>query len=197
MGVRWLAVAAMTTAALAQCGSELSSELKISYREMSTRAAANRIQSSSNQTAIEVDTYIHVIHNGTTKDEGYLSSEQLDKQMAVLNEVFGRHSIQFNLLETEYIENEKWAHGDPDGRLEMQTLRKGSYGDLNLYFLKSMGGQVTGECTFPLEYATFPDPNAILERDGCLTVSSTVNGGSDPAKHDGLTAVHEVGHWFG
>ncbi|CAH0024637.1 unnamed protein product [Clonostachys rhizophaga] len=191
MALRQIAlVSTMAIGALARCGAELSLELKANYK-IPTRAA-----SIASTDPIEVNTYIHVITNGSTIEDGHLTSEQLDKQKAVLNDVFADHSIQFNFLDTTYTENEDWALGNM--RQDMTTaLRKGSYKDLNLFFLLSMGGQVTGQCSFPLNLTDFPDPDRMKSMDACMMVSSTVPGGSHPTYNGGLNAVHEVGHWFG
>lgn len=191
MALRQVAlVSIMAIGALARCGAELSPELKANYK-IPTRAA-----SIASTDPIKVNTYIHVITNGSTIDDGHLTSEQLDKQKAVLNDVFADHSIQFNFLDTTYTENKDWALGNM--RQDMTTaLRKGSYKDLNLFFLLSMGGQVTGQCSFPLNLTDFPDPDRMKSMDACMMVSSTVPGGSHPTYNGGLNAVHEVGHWFG
>ncbi|CAH0051493.1 unnamed protein product [Clonostachys solani] len=183
-------VSTMVIGALARCGAELSPELKANY-EIPTRTA-----SIASADPIEVNTYIQVITNGSTIDDGYLTSEQLDKQKAVMNDVFADHSIQFNFLDTTYTENEDWAHGIMMQDMSI-ALRKGSYKDLNIFFLQSMGGQVTGQCSFPLNLTDFPDPGRMKSLDGCMVVSSTIPGGSHPTYNGGLTAVHEVGHWFG
>ncbi|VUC23353.1 unnamed protein product [Clonostachys rosea] len=183
-------VSTMAVCALARCGAELSPELKANYK-IPTPAA-----SIASADTIEVNTYIHVVSNGSTIDDGYLTSEQLDKQKAVLNNVFADYSIHFNFLDTDYTENADWAHGIMTQDMT-SALRKGSYKDLNLFFLGSMGGQVTGQCSFPLNLTDFPDPSTMVSRDGCMIVSNTIPGGPHLTYNLGLNAVHEVGHWFG
>jgi hypothetical protein len=71
-------------------------------------------------------------------------------------------------------------------------LRNGSYNDLNLWFVPTLGDY--GYCTLPatgdsLQYAYF--------QDGCTIRSDTVPGGRANNYNLGKTVTHEVGHWLG
>lgn len=72
-----------------------------------------------------------------------------------------------------------------------KALRKGDYKTLNVYFLGLSGGL--------LGYCYFPDVNNAnnLMYDGCSILFSSVPGGSTATYNLGLTATHEIGHWFG
>ncbi|CAH0003611.1 unnamed protein product [Clonostachys byssicola] len=198
MAFNLLGLATLAAGALASCGTTLMPEHKDMYKRAASLTRPEDLSLASRQT-VEIDTYIHVVSNGTTAEEGYVTVDQLDQQMAVLNEVFGRHSYHYNVKNVEYIESEAWAHGE-DRQNMLMTLHKGEYHDLNLYFLKNMGPTNFGQCSYPLNLTNFEGTEGLKERmimlDGCMVVSNTVPGGSRPGKHDGLATVHEVGHWL-
>jgi hypothetical protein len=73
-------------------------------------------------------------------------------------------------------------------------LRKGDYKTLNLYFLKDVGNKTLGRCYFPREVKLGSDEFYV---DGCNARYSTITGGSLPGYEQGITTVHEVGHWLG
>lgn len=74
-----------------------------------------------------------------------------------------------------------------------KALRKGNYGDLNIYFIGTHGG-AGGYCYLPTDA---PQGSESFILDGCSIAASRVAGGSSPYFRLGKTAVHEVGHWFG
>ena len=51
-----------------------------------------------------------------------------------------------------------------------------------------------GYCYFP---TTTNTGSTDFYYDGCTVLSSTVPGGDETGYDEGLTAVHESGHWFG
>lgn len=71
-------------------------------------------------------------------------------------------------------------------------LRKGTYRDLNLYFLTKIDG--FGYCTLPTKVE--PDSEDFFY-DGCVIRHDTVPGGAATNFNLGKTVTHEVGHWFG
>ncbi|EOD51926.1 putative metalloprotease protein [Neofusicoccum parvum UCRNP2] len=76
-----------------------------------------------------------------------------------------------------------------------ESLRKGNYATLNLYFQrKTLPGGSSGYCTFPgiVEEGTIDFFN-----DGCVIDAQTTPGGSAAPYNEGKTSTHEVGHWFG
>lgn len=113
----------------------------------------------------------------------------ITNQLAAMNERYAPYGISFVNAGADWTVNAAWAR---DGNEEaMKTaLRKGTYADLNLYFIPSMA--YLGYCYFP----TTPSADDILY-DGCTILSTTVPGGSQTNYNQGLTAVHEIGHWFG
>lgn len=74
-----------------------------------------------------------------------------------------------------------------------KALHKGTYADLNLYFLSDLGGGLLGFCYFPESSPSSDDK--IL--DGCICLASSMPNAGATNYQQGLTAVHEVGHWFG
>jgi hypothetical protein len=182
----------------AQCGTFEPPATLSAEAEMAIPRAENNGIRTARSSEVVIDTFIHVLHNGTTTEQGFLSEEQIEAQMNAINEAFAPYSFRFNLIEAQQIENEDWAYSQFRNEMKYQ-LHKGSYSDLNLYFVNRMGAVdgVTGECTFPNDPNIFIDPDLFQLRDGCLVVSHTVPGGSHPAYNLGLNAVHEIGHWLG
>jgi hypothetical protein len=80
-------------------------------------------------------------------------------------------------------------------------LRKGTYADLNLYFLSDFdplefrvpNGTTYGVCRYP---ELGPTP-AGFTLDGCIIRQDAMNGTSRNEAKFGYTVVHEVGHWLG
>lgn len=117
----------------------------------------------------------------------------LSDQLAVLNADFAPHDIAFNLLGTDRIINAGWAVDNNE--IAMKTaLRKGGYGDLNVYFQVRLMKNFLG-------YAQLPGPitpgSFAFIRDGVSLNAQTVPGGSQATFNLGKTATHEVGHWLG
>lgn len=89
--------------------------------------------------------------------------------------------------------NDEWAAGSLDYEMK-SSLRKGTYADLNLYFLTNIGGGVLGYCQFP---GNFDAADKAFSTDGCSVLADTIPGGEITYFNRGGSAVHEVGHWFG
>ena len=137
-------------------------------------------------TSIEVDTYFHVITNGT---EGLLTNEQLLMQLQVLNNSYSPQGITFRLIGNTTTDNAVWFTADRDGEVAMkEALRLGDSSTLNIYF---KGGAVLGRATLPWLYSSAP------KADGVVVSYTTIPMGSEVAFNEGKTLVHETGHWFG
>ena len=76
-----------------------------------------------------------------------------------------------------------------------RRLRRGDYGDLNIYYLASPANDTLGYSAYPL-YNVQTDADEFYD-DGCVVLASTVPGGSQEGYDLGRTTTHEVGHWFG
>lgn len=101
------------------------------------------------------------------------------------------YGISFVQAGLDYTINTAWA-SDQDELAMKKALRKGTYADLNLYFEPNF--DYLGYCYFPTD-TTGSDEDFYL--DGCSIYSFSVPGGSIANYNEGLTVVHEVGHWFG
>ena len=72
------------------------------------------------------------------------------------------------------------------------SLRKGSYADLNLYFLSNIENGLLGICRFPT-YA--PQGSYEFIVDGYIVLSATLPKGLEKGYSLGGTAIHEIGHY--
>ncbi|TKX24129.1 extracellular metalloprotease-2 [Elsinoe australis] len=163
--------------------------------ELLEEAAKEPTTDTGRRSAIRVETYVHVVT--TNASAGVYTQTQVDRQIDVMNDAYGPAGISFKNLGTTFTVNDAWATGGLQGSVtEAQmksTLRQGSYDTLNLYFLSDLGGGLLGYCYFPEKTLN----QTIVQRDGCINLAGSLPGG-DAVNYDlGLTAVHEVGHWFG
>ena len=114
-----------------------------------------------------------------------------------MNQAYASSNIQFTLRSTDFTVNARWAAAGQDTAAESEmkeALHKGTYSDLNLYFLSNLGDGLLGFCYFPLDNPTAED----VLLDGCVILAGTVPGANEVPNYDlGLSAVHETGHWFG
>ncbi|KAK0672412.1 hypothetical protein QBC41DRAFT_217106 [Cercophora samala] len=144
--------------------------------------------------AFSVKVYIHVVAASTALSGGYLTDTMINNQFSVLQQAFAPYGISFTLAGTDKTVNANWADDSKGYEMTMKrALRKGTYKDLNLYFLQKMGGNL-GYCYFPTTAS--PGSTAYI-RDGCTILYSTAPGGSSTNYNLGHTATHEVGHWMG
>jgi hypothetical protein len=112
-----------------------------------------------------------------------------------MNSAFASSRFSYNTKSIDYYVNDTWAKADY-GPVEIEyktALRKGSYQDLNLYFLSDLGRGLLGFCTFPTETIT----DFVRVRDGCVNLAGSLPGGETVPYNLGATAVHETGHWLG
>lgn len=153
---------------------------------------------------VTINVYFHVIT--TSSGAGAVGSQQLDAQLAVLNEAYaGANSsehfsypaaptrFRFQTAGTDYTANDSWYTAGPGTVAERgmkSALRLGGPGDLNIY-LNSPGGGYLGWATFPWSYAGNP------LADGVVIHNQTVPGGTFAPYNEGDTGTHEVGHWLG
>ena len=96
-----------------------------------------------------------------------------------------------------------------------RALRIGTYSSLNLYFLSNLtsadtNGTLLGYCELPYTDTTACSAPGIpssctktvtapadYRNDGCNVFAGTMPGGDLEDYNLGMSAVHEVGHWFG
>ncbi|KAF7187653.1 Extracellular metalloprotease [Pseudocercospora fuligena] len=173
-------------------------------------AVSNRTMVASAATR-NVDTYVHVVTSQSKKDD--YTKEMVENQMKVMNEAYASMGFSFSTyVVNDYLQDGTlltilsagvdftvqgdWAAATPgsDEETDMKKeLRQGSYGDLNLYFLSDLGGGLLGFCYFP---TSNPDANMQV-LDGCINLAGSMPGGETNGYNEGMTAVHESGHWFG
>jgi hypothetical protein len=190
-----LMASASLVSAKFNCGTPEPDEANLAWSEQfAIQEAASRRVGGGNLTAqaFVVDTYVHVVARSNALSGGYLSEATVREQIAVLNADYAPSGISFNLVGTDWTVNTAWASDGNEVAMK-QSLRKGSYSALNLYFLYSLGGGTLGYCYFPTQAS--PGSTAFI-RDGCSILYSTVPGGSATGFNLGKTATHEVGHWM-
>ena len=144
-----------------------------------------------------VPVYFHVITDGT---EGDVTDQQIRDQIAVMNGGYsGAYGgidtgVLFVLAGVDRTVNAAWftMNEFSDELAAKRALRRGGPTDLNIY---------TGTAAGNLGFAYFPKilvyqkNYAVL--DGLVLHYGSLPGGFIPRFNLGLTAVHELGHWFG
>ena len=137
---------------------------------------------------ITIPVHFHVLHSG---GEGKLTQKELERQLEVLNECYGKQGIRFVSAGVDYTDNDRWFRMDMGSLAEREAKKKLSvnpHRHLNFYTAK----------TGPLGWATFPDElQTYPELDGVVVLYSSLPGGTTSLYNKGKTAVHEVGHWLG
>lgn len=188
------AMAAYQAVAQRSCGSPEPTEEEIAiaksfYKvEKEARLAGNATSAAA---TIEVNVYFHILATSTSASGGYLTSSQVSAQLDAMNTAFAPQGVSFVNAGTDWTVNSNYANDGSETTMK-RALRKGTYADLNLYFVYSM--DYLGYCYFPTS-TSGSDSSFYL--DGCTILSSTVPGGSETNFNLGMTAVHEIGHWFG
>jgi hypothetical protein len=125
-----------------------------------------------------------------------------DAQIAALNKMYNPVGFAFILVNTTWTTNDAWAIGAGDDMNVMKkSLRQGTYGTLNIYFHSDLDGSILGKCSMPSQIgdpsSTAPvDPSQYFD-DGCSVNLGTMPGGAIYGYGEGMTAVHETGHWLG
>jgi hypothetical protein len=76
-----------------------------------------------------------------------------------------------------------------------KALRKGTYQDLNLYYIKNFPTNVSGLCYYPMANIVRSSNQWFL--DGCTMRHDVIAGSPWREYNMGRTTVHEVGHWLG
>ncbi|EKG19652.1 Peptidase M43 pregnancy-associated plasma-A [Macrophomina phaseolina MS6] len=159
--------------------------------------AARALFDTRQNAQINVDTYFHVVVT-KAKEPQYSNWEQMvQDQLAVMNNAYKPANVAFTLKGRELTTNDKWAVGaDADMAAMKKELRKGSYAALNIYFQSDLAGGILGVCTMPSSIGSNPTP-ATYQNDGCNVQAGTLPKGSTLGYNQGMTAVHETGHWMG
>ncbi|EME81335.1 uncharacterized protein MYCFIDRAFT_38561 [Pseudocercospora fijiensis CIRAD86] len=152
-------------------------------------------ETNSRLEPIEITTYVHVVTTPSKKTS--VTPEMIVTQMQIMNDAYSQIGISFTLGDFDLTVNKQWARSTPMRNMK-RSLRKGTYSSLNLYFMSDLKDEdgipdLLGQCGFPHVDATA----SIFTLDGCVILADTLPGGNKTAYNHGLTAVHEIGHWFG
>jgi len=174
------------------CGTVPSQAFLEAAAKMQEKEAISREGGNPTAQAINVQTYFHVVAASTSLSDGYLTDKMLSDQLSVMNQLYSPYGITFTLAGTDKTVNSNWASDGAELTMK-KSLRKGDYKALNIYFQKSIGGNL-GYCYFPDTVTSGSDD---FYYDGCSILYTSVPGGSATNYNLGKTVVHEVGHWFG
>ncbi|ORY56354.1 uncharacterized protein BCR38DRAFT_355844 [Pseudomassariella vexata] len=187
------ALAATSALAYRACGAPDPTEDQMEVaHSFSIQEEAARIAGNVTKRAdINVKVYFHVLASSTSVSGGYISAATLTRQLAAMNKAYAPYGIAFTQAGADWTVNSAWA-ADGSELAMKKALRKGTYADLNMYFVNSM--DYLGYCYFPTSVTTGSNN---FYYDGCTILASTVPGGSEANYNLGYTAVHEAGHWFG
>ncbi len=141
--------------------------------------------------ATTVPVYFHVITSSS--GQGAPTSQQIDAQIAVLNDAFAASGFAFQLMAVTTSANDSWYGCGPGAACESQmkaALRQGGANALNIY-ANNPSGNLLGWATFPWSYASNPT------QDGVVILTASMPGGAAAPYNEGDTGTHEVGHWLG
>ncbi|KAF4555022.1 Extracellular metalloprotease-like protein 3 [Elsinoe fawcettii] len=145
--------------------------------------------------AINIWVYTHVVTTNAARDKYPVN--QVDYQIAVLNDRFASAGIFFVHVGSDRTVNDAWARAisGPDRDAMANALHKGDYRSLNLYYQSDMSAAQPGL----LGYAYFPNhpTPADYRYDAAYINAETLPYGSIGGYNFGLTTIHEVGHWLG
>ncbi|KAL2884672.1 Extracellular metalloprotease [Ceratocystis lukuohia] len=177
------------------CGAPAPSLLNMANAALISKLESDSLAAGrySRQEITKVPLYIHVVAKGEELRDGYLPKDMVMGQLKVLNDDYKGAGFIFDLQDIDYTINETWARDRSEMDMK-RSLRRGTYGDLNLYFQPYVSGY--------LGYSYFPERNVTKRsqewyRDGCTILAGTVPGGWEGAYSGGRTVTHEVGHWMG
>lgn len=114
-------------------------------------AARGPISAAATTSPIIINTYFHVINQGTGVNNGDVTQKMIDDQMKVLNDAYAPYGFNFTFAGVDRTTNSQWFTMKYGSRQEKQAkaaLRKGTADDLNLY-TANLGGGLLGWATFP------------------------------------------------
>lgn len=140
--------------------------------------------------AIEIPVHYHVIHDGGI---GNVSDADLAEQLNVLNTCYTQHGITFTQASVDRTDNGVWHRMTMNSAAERKAKTAlGRQQDRSLnFYVAGIGAGLLGWATFPADFTSDP------VRDGVVVLFSSLPNGASEPYNQGLTAVHEVGHWLG
>jgi hypothetical protein len=165
------------------------------------RAAASN-GTAQQQAITTIRTYMHLVGRNATTNA--VAAARVSNTLAALNRGFNQVGFQFRLAAPvdRRVSPVQAVAATMATELRMKsTLRRGTYADLNLYFLSDFKPDefrllfdiTYGVCRYPTLGYTRNDFNL----DGCIILQNAMTGSPLPEASLGNTVVHEVGHWLG
>jgi hypothetical protein len=183
-----------------RCGTRVRSDAEIASDAVRVADFKARRGAPKAGTAITINTYVHVIHDGP---DGLIPERMIREQIAVLNEAYAVHGFRFEMAASlrdnpnpDYTDNAAWYRDDEFAY--KTALKEGSGDDLNIYI--NNGGGYLGYAYYPTVVGT-----AYEVLDGVVLAWGTLPGANQPGISDlpgfiynlGDTGTHEVGHYLG
>ncbi|KFY69747.1 hypothetical protein V501_08368 [Pseudogymnoascus sp. VKM F-4519 (FW-2642)] len=168
---------------------------EMAAQEASSKSALGALTAAGGVSAaatINVNVYFHVVAKSTAASGGYVTAAQIANQVTVMNNNYAASGFQFTNAGADWTVNSNWASDGAELAMK-KSLRKGTYKDLNIYFMYAIGGNL-GYCYFPTNAATGSND---FYYDGCSILYTTAPGGPETNYNLGKTVTHEVGHWMG
>lgn len=160
--------------------------------------------------AANIRVYAHVVT--TEASRGRYTQSQINEQISVsatarnkdqqadrsqiLNAAYVPLEYTFTLVSTDFTVNNAWARASLNTAAERNlktALKRGTYGELDLYFLSDIPSGGLGWATFPVANPS----SSQLILDGAVNLAGSLPRGDAAPFNLGATAVHEVGHWTG
>ncbi|TFK18190.1 hypothetical protein FA15DRAFT_710101 [Coprinopsis marcescibilis] len=189
------------------CGTEISAENLATFeKQFRKQRKAHRAGDEVPNVVIPVNFYI--IMANETVGGGYVSDQQIEAQMEVMNAAFSPAGISWQHISTKRVINPLWFHNvgvdqtDAGIQLEMEMKASFSTGDPDVLDVYSTGlgmGNLLGYVRLlPWRYSE--DPILAENRaglDGAIITWLSFPNGPLPQYFLGYNLVHEVGHWAG
>lgn len=153
--------------------------------------------------SVVVPVHFHMIYESDKPAWGEVTRAQLDRQIAILNEVFSGRTgspdtpFRFAVASADWRVDPRVANGAGRAssleRSIKEELRQGDARDLNVYLMviPEDADDSIAWATYPQDYAAAPALDGIVADPGVLP------GGYMKNLARGHTLVHEVGHWLG
>ncbi|KID94164.1 metalloprotease MEP1, partial [Metarhizium majus ARSEF 297] len=148
--------------------------LKISQQLQNT---SSHLMARQQQGDFNFQVHTHVVYSEQSVKGGYLTEDIIKKDMDVMNKYFSRSGISFTHVSNDYTQHQVWSRGQDQMGMKAK-LRRGTYADLNLYYVAFIPG---------------PAADGSPSADGCLMLAETAH----PRYPSDMTTTHEVGHWLG
>jgi hypothetical protein len=160
---------------------------------------------------VTIPVAFHVINKGVKKSQGNLTDEQVQAQIAVLNDAYEGTGFQFSLDDDDITRTTQpqWFNLIPangaDRRLYRgsgkevkmkKALHEGDSETLNIY-TASLGQFLLGWAYFPSSFDGTDGAPLPSYLDGVVIDYRSLPGGGFANYNQGDTATHEVGHWLG